>query len=67
MSTILPRDIRNTTVLLAWNGGRSGILPFLPVPVHTSTWSATSLCVVGTVATTGATSADVSPGITTGL
>ncbi|KAH3677979.1 hypothetical protein OGATHE_000634 [Ogataea polymorpha] len=67
ISTIFPSDIKNTTVLFDWKAGKSGNFPFFPVPVQTKTWSETSLWVVGTVATTGATSADVRPGITTGL
>ncbi|KAL2105458.1 hypothetical protein VUR80DRAFT_8333 [Thermomyces stellatus] len=58
------RAMRKTTVREATNSGGAGATPFLPVPVHTSTWSATSLWVQGTPAKSGALSALVTPGST---
>lgn len=40
--TIRCRAMRKTTVREGTYSGGSGALPFLPVPVHTRTWSATS-------------------------
>ncbi|GJC97649.1 hypothetical protein ColKHC_06475 [Colletotrichum higginsianum] len=50
--------IKNTTVRLATNSGGAGGFPFLPVPVQTRTWSATSRCVGGIPANSGALSDD---------
>ena len=56
--------MRKTTVLEGTNSGGAGGLPFFPVPVQMSTWSATSRWVEGMLAKSGAESADVRPGST---
>ena len=53
-----------TKVLEGTNSGGAGGLPFFPVPVQMSTWSATSRWVEGMLAKSGAESADVRPGST---
>mmetsp|Transcript_14328 Transcript_14328/g.29482 ORF Transcript_14328/g.29482 Transcript_14328/m.29482 type:complete len:216 (-) Transcript_14328:232-879(-) len=65
-SLSLPTAITKTTVCSSWYLIKSGLVPFLPYPVHITTWFATPLCVTGIPPRSGAAKTAETPGITEG-